>query len=428
MKRRSLLSIFILSSIILSSFAQQPLNLEFEKQSFEGPNRPWGWSSYYFGNDAYSSMDSLNQRTGKYAFKVSNKAEAAYSIGYWIAPRMLRGETLKLSGWSKNLSSDNKAWIEATTWGGPGLLDSVSTNLAAASPDWQELKTTIKIDSAAYTLLIQINFSGAGEAIFDDLSIEMNGKKLSHVPIATDIEEKELAILQKHSYPFQHTAITNDKSPERFDDLESFGALVKGAKIIGLGESTHGTSEFFSMKHRILEYAVHKLGTRVFAFEDNQLGVEEINNYVLYGTGEITHLFKYLFGVWNTEEVLNLIQWVRNYNIEHPDDQVEFVGFDAQNPSLPIKSIAETLSKLDPEMKPIIDLLHKDYYDAWQKQQYPRSDQQAMKKWYDDAIKVEQLLAEKTEKWLQHSPSEKAKSEISWLLQNAKSVSNAALA
>src|SRR5689334_9368657 len=37
--------------------------------------------------------------------------------------------------------------------------------------------------------------------------------------------------------------------------------------ILGLGEATHGTSEFFKSKHRIFKYMVENHGYKVFAIE-----------------------------------------------------------------------------------------------------------------------------------------------------------------
>ena len=49
------------------------------------------------------------------------------------------------------------------------------------------------------------------------------------------------------------------------------------------------------------------------------------------------------------------------------------------------KAKPKTLAKLDPELKAMVDSLHQDYYQAWQKSHYPRSDQNTMKQWYEDA-------------------------------------------
>lgn len=39
------------------------------------------------------------------------------------------------------------------------------------------------------------------------------------------------------------------------------------ARILGLGEATHGTKEFFQMKHRVFKYMVENHGYKIFGFE-----------------------------------------------------------------------------------------------------------------------------------------------------------------
>ena len=39
-----------------------------------------------------------------------------------------------------------------------------------------------------------------------------------------------------------------------YDDLTPLKDLIGSARIVGLGEATHGTSEFFRMKHRIIDF------------------------------------------------------------------------------------------------------------------------------------------------------------------------------
>ena len=53
------------------------------------------------------------------------------------------------------------------------------------------------------------------------------------------------------------------------DDLAFLDQMIGDARIVALGEASHGTAEFFQMKHRMLEYLVKKKGFTVFALEGN---------------------------------------------------------------------------------------------------------------------------------------------------------------
>ena len=57
--------------------------------------------------------------------------------------------------------------------------------------------------------------------------------------------------LRDHALPFTIVEPGSDPS-----DLAALEDIVGDARIVALGEATHGTREFFQIKHRILEYLV----------------------------------------------------------------------------------------------------------------------------------------------------------------------------
>jgi len=135
-----------------------------------------------------------------------------------------------------------------------------------------------------------------------------------------------------------------------FQDLQPLKALVGGAHVVSLGEATHGTREFFQMKHRLLEFLVEEMGFNVFAMEASMPESRAVNAYVLEGKGDAVEALTGLhFWIWNTVEVLDMIRWMRRYN-EDPRHarKVKFYGFDMQEPRLAAARVAEFLDRVDP--------------------------------------------------------------------------------
>jgi erythromycin esterase len=115
-----------------------------------------------------------------------------------------------------------------------------------------------------------------------------------------------------------------------FDDLVAVGELVGEARVVALGESTHGTREFFLLKHRLLEYLVAEKGFTGFAIEAAMPEGFDVNRYVLTGEGDPRKaLVGLYFWTWDTEEVLALIEWMRDWNRDH-ERKVRFYGIDLQ--------------------------------------------------------------------------------------------------
>ena len=103
-------------------------------------------------------------------------------------------------------------------------------------------------------------------------------------------------------------------------------------QIIGFGEASHGQGSFFKHKINSFKWLVENEGYRIFALEAGFSESLKINQYVLNGTGSAKEsLINLNYGVWQIEEFLELIEWMRAYNLnKSPENQIMFYGFDCQ--------------------------------------------------------------------------------------------------
>src|SRR5215211_3726211 len=126
------------------------------------------------------------------------------------------------------------------------------------------------------------------------------------------------------------TTLTTTDPSASLTDLEPLRQMIGSAHIVGMGEGTHGTREFFLMKHRILKFLVREMGFTHFAIEATSPEADDVNRYVLTGEGDPRKLLSHLyFWTWNTQEVLDMIEWMREWNSTAPQSQrVQFLGFD----------------------------------------------------------------------------------------------------
>src|ERR1700693_5949410 len=108
------------------------------------------------------------------------------------------------------------------------------------------------------------------------------------------------------SWITQHAVPLKTVDPQApLDDLQPLRQIIGTASIVGLGEATHGSHEFFSMKHRLLEFLVEKMGFTMFAMEGSWSAGEQINRYVEQGQGDAAKVLQqFHFWTWNTQEVL----------------------------------------------------------------------------------------------------------------------------
>ena len=96
---------------------------------------------------------------------------------------------------------------------------------------------------------------------------------------------------------------------ESFSDLKPFKQVLRGVRIVGLGEETHGTHEFFQLKRRLIQFLVKEAGFTVFAMELSYAASVDINEYVLNGKGDRNKLLaRQGLWAWDTEEVAEVIE------------------------------------------------------------------------------------------------------------------------
>ncbi|MBV9211551.1 MAG: erythromycin esterase family protein, partial [Acidobacteria bacterium] len=132
-----------------------------------------------------------------------------------------------------------------------------------------------------------------------------------------------------------------------FDDMKPLKKLVGKARIVSLGEATHGTREFFQLKHRMLEFLVTQMGFNIFSIEANMPEAYRLNDYVLNGKGDPAELIHGMyFWTWDTQEVLDMVLWMREFN-RSGKGRVQFTGFDMQTPDVAAEIVRDFVAGRD---------------------------------------------------------------------------------
>jgi len=152
-------------------------------------------------------------------------------------------------------------------------------------------------------------------------------------------------------------ALTTVEAGNDRTDLEPLRQIVGDARIVALGEATHGTREFFQLKHRLLEFLVSEMDFNIFAIEASLPEVMDVNRYVLSGEGDPARaLAGMYFWTWDTKEVLALIRWMREYNLtETRGRKVKFYGFDMQFTARAARTVRDYLRRVDPAAGRTVD-------------------------------------------------------------------------
>ncbi len=109
-------------------------------------------------------------------------------------------------------------------------------------------------------------------------------------------------------------------------------SLPDGARIIALGEATHGNVEFQRLKLDVFKLLVERYGVRGFALEGDYGGCERVNRYIHGGDGTASEAAAAIgFAIYRTDEMAELVSYMRRYNEGAAEgDDLRFYGFDMQ--------------------------------------------------------------------------------------------------
>ncbi len=110
--------------------------------------------------------------------------------------------------------------------------------------------------------------------------------------------------------------------------------MIGAATVVGLGEATHGSHEFFALKERVFRYLVDEKGFTTFALEIGWPSGVLIDEYVQSGRGDARQILKEALGgsPFEREEFLHLVEWMRDHNRCSPGRRVHFMGDDVGAP------------------------------------------------------------------------------------------------
>ena len=141
-------------------------------------------------------------------------------------------------------------------------------------------------------------------------------------------------------------------NPEEFlayaEPVENI-TVPESAKIIALGEATHGNAEFQQLKLEVFKLMVKNNGVRAFALEGDYGGCEQVNRYIHGGEGTAQEAAAAIgFSIYRTEEMAELISYMRQYNESALEgEDLRFYGFDMQRISYSMRFLEEVCKELE---------------------------------------------------------------------------------
>jgi protein-L-isoaspartate(D-aspartate) O-methyltransferase len=136
-------------------------------------------------------------------------------------------------------------------------------------------------------------------------------------------------------------------------DLDMLLERIGDAKIVLLGEATHGTSEFYRMRERISQELVTRRGFRFVAIEGDWPDVARLDHYVRhfeFPPSEWTAFARFPTWMWRNNEVRSFVDWLHAHNADRaPQERIAIYGLDLYSLYTSIGSVLRYLDEVDPD-------------------------------------------------------------------------------
>jgi erythromycin esterase-like protein len=141
-------------------------------------------------------------------------------------------------------------------------------------------------------------------------------------------------------------------APENHEAFGAFFDRYGDARVVLLGEASHGTSEFYRARDAITRRLIAKHGFNIVAVEADWPDAARIDTYVRHGEvqqSEEQAFARFPTWMWRNQEVHIFVDWLRGWNKEHfPAARVEFRGLDVYSLANSIAAVLAYLDKVDP--------------------------------------------------------------------------------
>lgn len=160
--------------------------------------------------------------------------------------------------------------------------------------------------------------------------------------------------------PTRETSIPDliRRAAEPLPDLNdpAFGRLFDrfaAAKVVLLGEASHGTAEFYQARVAITRRLIEEHGFTIVAVEADWPDAAAIDRYVRHRParpGAEPAFTRFPTWMWRNTEVEAFSDWLRDHNKSLPDDRrAGFYGLDLYSLNGSIRAVIDYLDRVDPE-------------------------------------------------------------------------------
>jgi protein-L-isoaspartate(D-aspartate) O-methyltransferase len=143
------------------------------------------------------------------------------------------------------------------------------------------------------------------------------------------------------------------ESPENAD-IDPLLERIGDARVVLIGEASHGTSEFYRMRARITRQLIIEKNFKIVAAEADWPDAARIDHYVRHRDvppSEWEAFARFPTWMWRNEEVRKFVDWLHDHNKEKPYDfRAGFYGLDLYSLYNSARAVIDYLEDVEPDL------------------------------------------------------------------------------
>ena len=320
-------------------------NFDFESATWKSAPARWEFSDKW-NYRCHPALDTSEHQHGRSSLRLMH-LDPAGGWGYFCQTLPLddpAGKTVELTGWIKTQNWQKgyaDLWIVDSEGSDSVMFCDDGHRGIRNTADWTRISVKKKLADHANYVMIGGVLNGCGTAWFDHLEVTVDGLPFPDKQVAapkTKLTRRDKKALRKYVYPLR----TYEPDGGSDDDLQVFGEMIGDCRVVALGENTHGPSEAFKMKDRLIRFLAAQKDFDIFSIEANMPESYRLNKYIKEGKGNPEELIAGMYlWTWNTQEMLDLVEWMRRFNT--PEPRIAYTGFDMQFYYGPVEVLEEAL-------------------------------------------------------------------------------------
>jgi|GEM_PF-561567 len=318
------------STIIAQNQYQKKYNLNFDNFDSAKQNIPEGWFRWGTLEKNTGEITGEKISTGNTIGRIVSNNKTKFGCITYRIPANYIGDSITLTGRIKydNVSGYVGLVMRIDGFNGALAFENMQSYKIKGTNNWKEYSIKLPYPKASEFIYIGGILSGKGTAWFDDFAITIDGKDIQ------TIEETPKISIKNCNADELNAAIHNSSSAIDLSSNESLSSSLDtlitklgNKKIVSIGESTHGTAEFYRLRELITKRLIQEKGFNMVVLENPYDDIELFNKDLM--SNPLDSLIKnHLFPIYQTKEMKSFLQWYKDNRLHY---NIQFKGCDDSN-------------------------------------------------------------------------------------------------